>query len=532
MPMKLIISFVMFYLSMSTLLGQTTYLKTYGGSRIDVGYSIASTFDGGFILTGWTESEDGDFRGMKKGDEDVIVIKFTSLGEIEWKKSIGGTFFQRGYSIKTAIDNGYVVSGYTDCNDGDFDGMNKGDDDAFVIKMDSLGNLQWSRVLGGSKAERATALSTTLDGGYAVVGFTNAWDGDFKNRHNTTNDLFVAKLDSAGRTQMADNNGGGFKTDSRGLAVTVAPDNGIVIGGITNALPGAGLFSKNDGSFDCFITKADFQWYQVFGGSKHDECKSLSNTTDGGVVMVGITNSSDGDFQAPKRDSFDIFVIRTDGKGNMRWNRTIGGRFGDFGACVTPTLDGGFVVAGHTESDDADFEGMNKGKSDVLVFKTDAKGSLKWIRTFGGRDIDEGKSIIATRDGNFIVTGISNSNDGDFEGLNKGSYDLFVMKLDSNGNLWRPTSTAETFNRPNVLSIMPNPSSTDSHILYTVERPSWVRIELINSIGEVISTLSDGMEEVGTNRISINTSAFVSGSYLVRMIHSGGATSANIVIFR
>jgi hypothetical protein len=520
--------------SVSCLYGQDGWVKTLGGSNNDVGYSVASTTDGGFILTGWTESNDGDFEGMKKGEEDVIVIKFSARCEVEWKKTIGGTFYQRGNSVKALKDDGYIVTGYTDCNDGDFDGLNRGAEDAFVVKMDALGNVQWKRVLGGSKIERAMAVNAAQDGGYGIVGYTNSWDGDFSNGNNTINNFFVAKLNTDGTVKMIDDVGGGFKTDTRGHTVTFTPDNGLVIGGTSNALPGFGLFNKNKGGFDCFIAKVDsqpyYQWIEIIGGAQHDECKSLSSTLDGGIIMTGYTSSSDGDFQSQKRDSFDIFIIRTDGRGNTRWVKTIGGRYGDYGACVTPTRDGGFVVIGHTESGDGDFVGMNKGQSDIVLVKTDAKGNVKWIRTYGGSGVDEGKSITSASDGSFFITGLSNSNDGDFAGMNKGDYDLFIMKLDSNGIIQSPTTVSQAQIVSKTLTVAPNPLVPSSIVAFEIESPSRIRIEVVNSIGEVAYVASDKVEAAGSHRLSIDTSLLVPGVYFIRMTLNGEIMFKSVVV--
>jgi hypothetical protein len=133
---------VMMMWSCGVLLSQETWMKTYGGSAGESSHSITTTPDGGFVLTGETSSNDGDFKGRAKGGGDIFVIKLDSQGNIQWKKTYGGSDNEVGLSITTTPDGGLVLTGWTISSDVDFKGMNKGGEDIFVIKLDSNGNLQ------------------------------------------------------------------------------------------------------------------------------------------------------------------------------------------------------------------------------------------------------------------------------------------------------------------------------------------------------------------------------------------------------
>ena len=135
---------VMMVWGCGVLLSQETWVKTFGGKNVEWGRSIITSLDGGYVLTGGTHSNDGDFKGMNKGDMDIFVINLNSRGDVEWKKTFGGTGMDGGGSITTTPDGGYVLTGGTRSNDGDFKGMNKGVCEMFVIKLDSSGNLQSS----------------------------------------------------------------------------------------------------------------------------------------------------------------------------------------------------------------------------------------------------------------------------------------------------------------------------------------------------------------------------------------------------
>ncbi|HSH00387.1 MAG TPA: hypothetical protein VLB27_10075, partial [candidate division Zixibacteria bacterium] len=139
-------------------LGQTQWSRTYGGSDTDYGYDIQPTVDGGFVLTGVTRSS-----GAGKGD--VCLIKVDSLGALQWQKTYGGAERDEGWSVRQTIDRGYIIGGTT----GSF---GAGYTDMYLLKVDSLGALQWQRTYGGAGGENGAAVRLTPDGGFALVGST------------------------------------------------------------------------------------------------------------------------------------------------------------------------------------------------------------------------------------------------------------------------------------------------------------------------------------------------------------------------
>jgi hypothetical protein len=174
---------------------------------------------------------------------------------------------------------------------------------------------------------------------------------------------------------------------------------------------------------------------KVLGGSGDDWGNSITTTRDQGVVVTGSTTSNDGDFHEMNRGWWDIFVVKYDSLGDIRWKKTFGGPHTDMCNSIDTTIDGGYVLTGYSETREGDIEGLNKGYPDVLVIKLDSLGDIQWKKTYGGSQWDEGHSITSSSDGGYVLTGYTHSTDGDFKGMNKGRSDIFVMKLDSNGNL-------------------------------------------------------------------------------------------------
>ncbi len=174
------------------------------------------------------------------------------------------------------------------------------------------------------------------------------------------------------------------------------------------------ISSSEHGSSDIWLIKTDSkgqeEWNQTFDGNDRDYGKSVQQTVDGGYVITGSTGS---DYY------YDVWLIKTDSKGTEEWNQTFGGDNKDYGHSVQQTIDGGYIITGEISS-------SGNGSSDVLLIKTDQKGQEEWIQTFGGSDYDTGNSIEQTYDGGYIITGSTRS-------YGNGSDDILLIKTNSQG---------------------------------------------------------------------------------------------------
>ncbi len=176
--------------------GAIQWKKAYGGSNNDWPYSIQQTNDGGYIMTGFTMSNNGDVFG-NHGDRDCWVVKLNGTGAIQWQKSLGGSGPDEGWSVKQTSDGGYIVAGGSASNNGDVIG-NHGYYDVWVVKLSGTGAIQWQKSLGGSNTDNAKCIIQTLDGGYIVVGGeTESNDGDVSVNYGNP-DFWIVKLDGNG----------------------------------------------------------------------------------------------------------------------------------------------------------------------------------------------------------------------------------------------------------------------------------------------------------------------------------------------
>jgi len=324
------------------------------------------------------------------------------------------------YSIKQTSDGGYIMAGKTYSNDGDVSG-NHGNGDFWVVKLNSVGDIVWQRCFGGSGDDWATSIHPTVDGGYIVTGWTKSTDGDVKGYHaDTTADIWILKLDSLGNIlwqRCVDGTKGDYI-----YSACVKPNGDIVIAVGTTSDSDSAAEYHSDTIYSALVIKlsaeGEILWQRRFGGSRADAAVSIRSTTDGGYIFVGATNSQDieryhGD------TTVDIWVVKLDANGELQWQKCLGGSNNELAYSIYPTAEGGYIVAGFTDSNDGDVSGNHDiyfPNGDIWVVKLTPKGELQWQKCFGGEDRESATSICPTGDGGFIVIGGASYDSGDVSG--------------------------------------------------------------------------------------------------------------------
>jgi len=262
------------------------------------------------------------------------------------------------------------------------------------------------KAIGGKNDDRGKSLIQTSDGGYVIAGETYSFGaGGY--------DVYVVKLDANGNLQWTTTIGG--PESDGGNSLTQTSDGGYAIAGYTS--------SFGAGEWDFYVVKLDangnLQWTTTIGGPGNEISESLIQTSDGGYAIAGLTQS----FGAGK---WDVYVVKLDANGNLQWTTTIGGPGNEISESLIQTSDGGYIIAGTTTS-------FGVGEADVYVVKLDANGNLQWTTTIGGKNTEEGFSLIQTSDGGYAIAGSTTS-------FGAGGRDVYVVKLDANGNLqWTKT---------------------------------------------------------------------------------------------
>ncbi len=267
--------------------GNKVWDKAFGGSNIDVAYSVQQTSDGGYILAGWTNS-------FGVGGNDDWMIKTDANGNKVWDKTFGGSSSEGIYSVQQTSDGGYILAGLTTS-------FGAGYADAWLIKTDANGNKVWDKTFGGSGNDQAFAVQQTSDSGYILVGLTTSF-GD------VNGDVWLIKADANGN-KVWDKTFGGSESDSapEGSAVQQTSDGGYILAGNT--------MSFGAGGCDAWLIKTDANgnkvWDKTFGGSNTDSASAVQQTSDGGYIMVGVTYSF-----VEVNGYADAWLIKTDANGN------------------------------------------------------------------------------------------------------------------------------------------------------------------------------------------------------------------------
>jgi hypothetical protein len=398
--------------------------KSYGGSDSDAANSIQQTADGGYIAAGSSSSNDGDVTG-NNGDDDFWILKLNTTGNIEWQKSMGGSANDRPYSIQQTEDGGYIVAGSSSSNNGDVSG-NHGNTDYWVVKLNTVGEITWQKSLGGSSLDIARSIRQTADGGYIVAGNSRSLDGDVTG-NNGEFDYWVVKLNSSGTIEWQKSYGG--SSGESAYSIQQTEDGGYIVAGNSNS--NNGDVSGNHGDWDYWIVKlndtGNIQWQKSLGGSFIDVAYSIQQSLEGGYIAVGFTGSNDGDVTG-YHEGLDYWIVKLSPTGDLEWQKCLGGSENDTAWSVQQTDDGGYIVAGETESIDGDITGHH-GNRDYWAVKLNSIGDILWQKTLGGSGDDIANSILQSEAGGYIAAGRSDSTDGDVTG-NHGNSDFWIVKLE------------------------------------------------------------------------------------------------------
>jgi len=233
-----------------TATGTIEWQKTLGGTNVDYGQSIQLAPEGGYIVAGYAFSNNGNVTGNHSTVPDAWVVKLSATGTLEWQKAIGGTMSDYVTEIEKTPDNGYVLLGYTSSNDGDVSGLHDTFNDGWVVKLSNTGTIEWQRVYGGNSHDYTRSIKTTPEGGYVVVGIAGSNDGDLTGNH-ASGDCWILKLSSTGNIQWQKTLGGSGYDEATDIIVT--PDAGYVVIAVTNSTDGD--VAINYGGTDAWIVK-------------------------------------------------------------------------------------------------------------------------------------------------------------------------------------------------------------------------------------------------------------------------------------
>jgi hypothetical protein len=405
-------------------------VKTFGGSKNEALSSVTKTTDGGYIVAGFTQSNDFDMTAKTNASFDFLVSKFSSENTLEWQKTFGGTEDDRAADVIQTLDGNFAVLGYRKSSDSNVS-ENAGNKDFWLLKISTEGNLLWEKTFGFSGADFGTALLETKDGGFLITGVLDVSSSGGQGNAKSTaiqhagGDYWAIKTNHVGTLEWRRFFGGSFTEIPAGVIET--DDHNFIIAGSSDS--NDFNISNNKGSYDFWVTKispmGNLLLEKSFGGSAIDQAYAITATSDGNFIVVGDTRSSDVDV-ALNYGAADIWIVKFSAEGNAIWEKTIGGSNFDVGRAIFKTQDPGFLIAGSSRSLDNHFE--NKGQNDALILKIDENGNLLWQKTIGGSEIDFLYDVVELNNKSIIAVGESSSSDQDIS-ENKGFTDALILQL-------------------------------------------------------------------------------------------------------
>lgn len=464
----------------------TLWTRAYGGIYDERGNSVQQASDGGYIIAGYTDS-------LSAGDKHIYLIKTDSAGSILWERIYGGSYLDEAYSVQQTDDGGYIVVGTG------YNGANYYD--VYLLKLDTSGDTIWTKKIGGPGADVGYSVQQTIDGGYIIVGYTFFFVAE----------VYLIKTNAVGDTQWTKVYGWGI--DDRGFSVQQTADRGYIVAGWREFL---------GSNIDVLLIKTnvygDTVWTKTYSVSPGvDVGWSVQQTNDGGYIVAGST------FYSLDRRR-DIYLIKTDARGDTLWTRMYGGTESDVARSVQQTFDGGYIVVGTTHSFDL-------GAGDVWLLKTDANGDTLWTATYGGTDWDEGYSVQQTFDGGYVIAGYTWS-------LGAGCGDVYLIKVGSDTLGIEENNGTDP--KTQFLEAFPNPFREITEIRYQIPETGtelWVCLKVYDVTGRLRRTLVNESKEPGYCRVlwdgkDDSGKPVTSGIYFYRLEAGNFTSMRKLVVMR
>ncbi|PCH92466.1 MAG: hypothetical protein COB85_08120 [Bacteroidetes bacterium] len=438
-----------------------------GGSAHEFGYSIKETYDNGFIILGMTEAYAVPGCGIPC--PDVFLIRIDSIGDVLWSKAIGGAQEDYGYDVQETSDSGFIVTGYTKS-------FGAGNADVYLIRTDMNGDTLWTRTYGGTDKDYGHSVQQTSEGGFIVTGYTKSYGAG-------NADVYLLKTDANGDTLWTKTYGG----DSTDVANSVqqTSDGGYILVGYSESflsVPRTLYLVKTD-------SLGNLLWARGCTYFGWDEGKSVKIDSVGNYLIGGSSGVWVG-------SNVDVFLLKTDNLGNKIWSYAFGGLFGDFGNSLYPTSDNMYLIAGTTYS----FDNFSR----YHLIKTDALGNGGGCYEYIANSFCQEVTLLTSVGSGAIVgstTSIVNDTMTSYSQLMPGIIDLCDTV----------TSIVQGAKRYNQIGVYPNPTK------------GLITLNTLSENGDVRATVYNVLGELVYNNFfidnNIDLSDLSSGVYIIHIAH-------------
>jgi hypothetical protein len=410
--------------------------KVIGGSKPDYGYSAIQFKHGIYAVAGGCASGDGDLT-VNFGRSDACIfflddsLNITSLIQVPGNDDDGFT------AIGKTNTNGFIVGGQTSTPSIMAQCGAHSVIDYWVQVYDSAKTLLWQKCYGGSQNDILLQILQTRDGGFLLAGETKSSDGDVIGSHSILEDIWLLKIDSIGNIIWSKCYGSSFYEFFSGVSES---DSGEILVAASSSYAGGDVPSSY-GFSDYWVFKIDANgniiWSKTFGGGSNENPNGICAGPDGTVIVVGETTSTDGHVNSFNHGNGDFWLVELDSTGQLIHERCLGGSSHDKGTKVVRNISGNYYVVGTTSSLDGDVISRHPG--DIWALELNPTFNILSSITFGGNDSEVPFDISLT-DSGYIAVGYTRSDDDDAVGLHIDSlclttfscYDFFVVKTPDN----------------------------------------------------------------------------------------------------
>ncbi len=463
--------FLFYFLLLQVLSAEAGYYqKTFGTPGADAGRSVKQLNDGSIYVLGYSDS-------ANVGKNEMALSKLKADGNLMWTKLYKDSLSTVALHLTLDYDQNLIACGQVTL---DID-----NEDAFVCKLDTAGEIIWFKKYGGTKYQSFKYIEACADRGFIACGYTSDL--------SSSNDFYCVKLDSMGNVEWWGNYGG--SSNDYAMMIHQTADGGFIVSGDTN--------SDGAGSYDVEVIRLSSTgsviWDRLFGDSLSNGCQGLLALQDGSFASYGETESS-------VTGAFDFFIQKMDANGTELYRNTFGGIKADAIFSLLEAANGDFVFTGYSNS-------YSSGPLNLVIGKTDSLANLRWIRNYGDSGVDIGYEIIAEKDSGYLIFGTA-------------ATDFFLLYVSDSGAVVGITEpTAESF----LATGFPNPSNGKLAISIPDAWNEKGLLQVISSSG--VCVWEELIQPTFTKTIEVNFSDQVKpGIYQVRIMSKNKSYTSRICV--
>ena len=476
----MLVKLILFFILISGIsFSQITFQKTYGGIEEEDASAVVQTYDDGYMIAGST-------RSYGAGNFDIYIIRTDAYGNPIWTKTFGGTGYDKAQDIIKTGNSEYLIAAFS---------STAVQADIFLIKIDDNGDTLWTKTVGTADNDHVTKIKNTNDGGFVLCGYTEKY---FEYKY------LIWKFDNLGNSLWA-------KSYDFGWAQSIeqTTDSGYVL----IVYPYANLNPIQDFQLVKTDQFGDTLWTRFYGGAEVEVAYAGEQTTDGGYIIAGRTDSYGG-------GNSDFYLLKTDSNGNFLWAKTYGGNLADRAFTAMQTSDEGYILGGYTAS-------FNAGFFDFYMVRTDSDGDTLWTKMYGGEWQEEIYDIEETSDGGFAAIGYTLS-------FGAGSNpNIYFIKTDPNG-LISDVEDGINWNEMqySLNQNFPNPFNPSTKISWQSPVGSWQSIKVFDVLGNEIATLVNEYKPAGIYEVEFDGTGLPSGVYLYQLKAGDYINTNNMLLLK